>query len=155
MEIRKVRNHKVELCRKILEALPEWFGLERARETYIQAARDQMMLACMVGGDDVGMVTLVPHSPWNLEISVMGVLPSHHRMGVGSALISAADAVALDAEIKLLTVKTLSASSPDHFYKRTRDFYCAIGFELFEEFPDLWDKHNPCALYVRPVGEKK
>ena len=151
MEIHRVTKDQSAICRQILEVLPDWFGLQDAREAYILAAQDQVMLVCRQDRQDVGMLTLARHSDWNLEIAVMGVLPSHHRQGVGKMLVQAADAFAAKAGVNLLSVKTLSDKNPNPHYKMTRDFYCAMGFELFEEFPTLWDKHNPCALYVRPV----
>ena len=94
---------------------------------------------------------MINHSRMNLEIAVMGVLPSHHRQGVGATLIRAAKTYATGHGVKMLSVKTVADSSPDPNYANTRAFYRAMGFELFEEFPELWDEHNPCALFILPV----
>jgi hypothetical protein len=33
-------------------------------------------------------------------------------------------------------------------YDRTNYFYQSLGFKEFEVFPLLWDKDNPCQIYV-------
>lgn len=33
-------------------------------------------------------------------------------------------------------------------YDRTNNFYRSLGFKVFEVFPTLWDKWNPCQIYV-------
>lgn len=38
------KNRKKEITRAILEALPEWFGIERAREEYIKFERGKFIL---------------------------------------------------------------------------------------------------------------
>lgn len=151
MNITEVQEGRAIICRSILEALPEWFGIQEARESYIRQADTQPMLACIDGGQPVGMLTMIHQSRMNLEIAVMGVLPSHHRQGVGTALIRSAKIYATEHGAKMLSVKTVADSSPNPRYAQTRAFYRAMGFELFEVFPDLWDEHNPCALLVLPV----
>ena len=151
MKIVELRTGKSEVCRDLLEALPQWFGLKDAREVYINNADHQVMLACLKENKAVGMLCLQHHSKWNIEITVMGVLPAAHRNGIGTALIDVAIEHARKADAKLLSVKTISSKSPDPHYKNTRAFYCSTGFELFEELPTFWDEHNPCAIYVRPI----
>lgn len=154
MIIKEISQNKSTVCRNILEALPDWFGRKEARETYIHASEYQTMLVCEVDRRVVGMLTLLHHSPWNVEIAIMGVLPFHHRKGVGTALINSALNYATNAGVRLLSVKTLSEQSPDPNYAQTRAFYCKLGFELFEEIPALWGANTPCAIYVRPVKLK-
>ena len=42
MEIMRINdiNKKKEISRKILEALPEWFGIKEARENYIEESTE-------------------------------------------------------------------------------------------------------------------
>lgn len=41
------------------------------------------------------------------------------------------------------------------FYARTNEktnkFYLSLGFKELEIFPDLWDKWNPCQIYIMAV----
>lgn len=46
-----------------------------------------------------------------------------------------------------LQVKTLQMGR-DEGYDKTKRFYQSVGFKEFEVFPNLWDVHNPCQIYV-------
>lgn len=153
MKIKEVHIKKAVICRRVLEQLPQWFGIAKARENYISKAEQQTMLACFKNGQSVAMLSLLPHSYWNLEISVMGVLPEFHRQGIGSLLLNAAKQYAAMNRFHLLTVKTIAPPHSDPFYAKTRAFYHSNGFELFEIFPDLWGENAPCGLYVYPISD--
>lgn len=45
IEIRQIEHaeEKRTICRAILEALPEWFGIPEAREEYIRESADQAL----------------------------------------------------------------------------------------------------------------
>ena len=43
------KNRKKEITRAILEALPEWFGIERAREEYIKSSAENLFWAAFDG----------------------------------------------------------------------------------------------------------
>ena len=36
-------------------------------------------------------------------------------------------------------------------YDDTNRFYLSIGFKELEVFPTLWDKWNPCQIYVMGI----
>lgn len=82
----------------------------------------------------------------------MAVAPSHHRRGVGLALLEAAEAYLRNQGVRFLQVKTLSDSHDSPEYARTRRFYYAAGFEPLQEFPTLWDKANPCLQMIKWLG---
>ncbi len=151
MNIVQVTENKDTVCRTILQALPYWFGIQSAVDQYALDPVNQPVFAAYDGDRLIGMVTLQHHSAWNLEIAAMGVLPDFHRMSVGRKLIKAIEDFARDQNIKALTVKTLSASNPDEGYRKTRAFYEGVGFELFEEMPNLWDENNPAVVYIKPL----
>ena len=48
-----------------------------------------------------------------------------------------------------LSVKTLSSSNSDKYYKLTRKFYEKNYFIKLEEFKTLWDENNPCLFMVK------
>ena len=73
MQILEISEGKGEICRRILEALPDWFGILDAREAYIRAAQNQSMLTYRTGTEVVGMLTLTRHSNWNLELSLIHI----------------------------------------------------------------------------------
>lgn len=47
------------------------------------------------------------------------------------------------------SVKTLGKSHPDENYKKTREFYSAVGFYPLEESTEIWGKENPCLLMIK------
>ncbi len=144
-------NHKVTICRSILEALPEWFGIESARENYIREVKHLEIFACVAGNHPIGFIGLKTHNPLNIEIYVMGVLPAWHRQGIGKKLITRSIEHSKQQAIQFITVKTLSAQSDAVHYANTRLFYQSCGFAPFEEFPDLWGSDNPCLMMIRPI----
>lgn len=135
----------------ILRALPEWFGIEEATQSYIKDAGENPTLLALSDNQPVGFLTLLQHSPSAAEIYVMGVLPTYHRKGIGRRLIEAAEQHLRTTNTTFLQVKTLSDKHPDEGYKRTRAFYQAMGFVLLEEFPDLWGPTNPCWQLIKTL----
>lgn len=151
MEIREIKNPKQrsQACEAVLRALPEWFGIEAATLQYIESVKDMQTLAAHDGhGVLVGFLSLTYHFEINAEIYVMGVLPSLHRSGVGGTLVESAKQLARQRSAKFLSVKTLSPIREDKAYKKTREFYEALGFFKFEEFANLWGPDNPCLEMV-------
>ena len=140
------------ICREMLEALPEWFGIPASVDAYVAAADRLPMFACFEpAGDVVGFVSVKTHTPAAAEVYVLGVKRAWHRRGIGRALIQAAAQFAHCRGAWFLTVKTLSPSNPDPNYAATRRFYEAMGFVPIEEFPMLWNSDNPCLLMLRPL----
>lgn len=129
----------------MLEALPDWFGLPDAVERYVQDVAALPVLAV----DDVGFLALKIHSDTAAEIYGMGVLPEHHRTGIGTALVEAAEDLLRGTGIEYLQVKTLGPSRPDEHYAATRRFYEARGFRPLEELTAIWGQENPCLIMVK------
>jgi ribosomal protein S18 acetylase RimI-like enzyme len=139
------RSH---VCESILRSLPQWFGIESANLHYVEAVKELETLAAEQDGGAVGFLSIKRHSPRAAEIYVMGVLPDHHRQGVGSALIREAESLLRAQQVEYLQVKTLGPSDPDESYAGTRRFYERCGFVPLEELHDLWDA-NPCLIMVK------
>jgi GNAT superfamily N-acetyltransferase len=147
-----------DTCRKILATLPTWFGIPASVEDYIARADRSPNVIASLGDEDVGLLTLVRHSPYAAEIYVMAVVPEFHRRGIGRALLGHAEGVLAAEGVEFLQVKTLAPSKPDEGYDETRAFYQANGFRALEEFPDLWDPGNPSLQMIKaipPLGTKR
>lgn len=86
-EVRTIENaeEKRRICRVILEALPEWFGIPEAREEYISESADKLFFAAMDGENPVGFLYLKETGRDTVELYVMGVLKARHRTGAGRA----------------------------------------------------------------------
>lgn len=138
---------KSTITRNILEALPEWFGMEKGREEYIALSETQPLWAAFENGEAVGFLCLKPTSEDTLELSVMGIRREFHRRGIGRRLFAAAKGYAKTHGYSFLQVKTVA---PGHFesYDATNSFYQSLGFKKLEVFPTLWDETNPCLIYV-------
>ena len=106
-----------------------------------------------IDGDDVGITTIVHHSPYAAEVHLMAVVPSMHRRGVGRAMLRTRLEASLARDgVEFLQVKTLSAADPDEGYAKTRAFDFVYGFRPLEEFPTLWDPNNPALQMIKTVN---
>lgn len=141
-----------DICRTILDSLPAWFGIPAAVEDFTAVADRSPTVIASLGERDVGLLSLVRHSPYAAEIYVMAVLPEFHRRGIGRALIAHAEHVLAADGVEFLQVKTLGPSRPDAGYDRTRAFYSNYGFRPLEEFPDLWNPENPALQMIKVVS---
>lgn len=149
MDIKLIDDYddKQKIARQILEALPDWFGIEDARESYIKESADQLFFAAFDKNQAIGFLCLKETGKDTLEISVMGVLKDYHRHGIGKELFLNAKKLAIENGYSFLQVKTVQMGRYE-IYDNTNRFYLSLGFKEFEVFPDLWDKWNPCQIYI-------
>lgn len=134
-----------DLCRSVLEALPDWFGIAESVQQYV---REVAELPTFAVGDDA-FLSLKLHNEGAAEIYVMGVLPESQGRGAGTALVHAAEAFLKARGFEYLQVKTLGPSHPSTHYARTRRFYESRGFRPLEELAGVWDESNPCLIMVK------
>lgn len=144
-------QQKQQIARQVLEALPEWFGIEQAREEYISDSTGQMLFASIHDEQPVGFLCLKPTGRDTVELAVMGVRKEYHRQGIGRALVKSACQMAKKQGFSFMQVKTVQMG---HYpeYDATNRFYQSLGFKEFEVFPILWDEWNPCQIYVMFLG---
>jgi len=140
-------GERSRIAELVLRELPEWFGIDEATQSYIDAAATLTTFA--VG--DAGFLCLKRHFPETAEIFVLGVRRDAHRQGIGRSLVRAAEAWCAANGVDYLQVKTLAHTKDDANYARTRAFYDAVGFTPFEIFPELWDPRNPALQLVKRV----
>jgi GNAT superfamily N-acetyltransferase len=138
-------------CREILATLPTWFGIPESVDDYVRAADANPTVVASIAGEDVGILTLVIHTPYAAEVYVMGVRPEHHRRGVGAAMLAEAERWLAARDIEFLQVKTLSPRHSDPGYVKTRSFYVAQGFRPLEEFLELWGPDQPALQMVKTI----
>lgn len=148
----EVHDGRAAVCRRILDDLPDWFGIPEAKAAYIAGCDALPMFAATVEGDAAGFISLRRHTEFAAEVYVIGVMRRFHRRGIGKTLMDSAVQWAKAEHLAFLTVKTLAPANPNPDYAATRRFYEAVGFLPVEVFPTLWDAHNPCLLMVRPAG---
>ena len=140
-----------EVCKAILLALPEWFGIEEATQQYIRDINELPTFLAWVAGQVVGFMSVKRHNTYAAELYVLGIYPDMHRRSIGRALFIAVEAYLSQQSVEYVQVKTLSDSHPDEGYAKTRAFYHAMGFRPLEEFKTLWGADNPCLLMVKGI----
>lgn len=143
-----------DVCSRVLAALPTWFGIPESVAEYVDKADTNPTVVASVAGEEVGILTLVTHTPYAAEVYVMGVLPPHHRHGIGRTMLERAEAWLSERDIEYLQVKTLSPRHPDPGYVKTRAFYLACGFRPLEEFPQLWGPDQPALQMVKTIDRR-
>ena len=141
------KDKKREITRVVLEALPDWFGVEESRESYIRESADILMVAAFDQDRPIGFICLQETGKDTIELHVMGVLMEYHRKGVGKELFKEAKEIAAKSGYSFMQVKTVKMGVYED-YDRTNLFYQSLGFKEFEVFPLLWDELNPCQIYV-------
>lgn len=152
VELRGAGGDEAErACRQILDSLPQWFGIPEANDDYVAMAGRHPTLLASAGTGAVGITTVLHHSPYAAEIYLMAVRPTHHRQGIGRAMLERVETDLAANGVEFLQVKTLSPAHPDAGYALTRAFYLAAGFRPLEEFPTLWDPANPALQMIKSV----
>lgn len=138
-----------ETCRRILSRLPGWFGIKEANEHYVAMAEQHPSIVAVLEEEEVGLLTMLRHSPESAEVYLIAVVPFLHRQGVGSRMLARAEETLASDGVRFLQVKTLSPAKPDEGYEKTRAFYRARGFSVLEEFPLLWGEENPALQLIK------
>ncbi len=138
-----------EICRRVLDTLPAWFGMPEANDEYVSSAEDGCAFVAELDSEPVGLLVPVRHSDAAAEILLLAVAAPHRHNGIGRALVEAAEQMLSDEGVEALQVKTLSARHPDEGYEETRAFYRALGFVHLEEHPMLWGEESPALQMVK------
>ena len=155
IKIREIKEpeEKRDIARQVLEALTDWFGIPEAREEYIEQSGGLPFWAAFAeDGKAAGFICLSETGKDTAELHVLGVLQEYHRSGIGTQLFQAARDAAAGMGYLFLQVKTVKEGvCPE--YDITNRFYRSLGFKELEVFPDLWDRNNPCQIYVMYIGK--
>lgn len=118
---------------------PPWTVIRKPSTEYIHCACD--------GGNPLGFLCLKETGKDTVELAVMGVLKEYHRSGIGKELFNQAKKSACEKGYSFLQVNTVQMGRYEE-YDQANLFYLSLGFKEFEVFPTLWDKWNPCQIYV-------
>ena len=112
------KSEKQKITRNILEALPDWFGVEESREEYIRDSIETPMVAAYEGDKAVGFICLKETGNATVEIHVMGVLKDYHRKGIGKELFKLACKKAKEIGAKKLYISAHSSKESQAAYRR-------------------------------------
>lgn len=144
------KNEKEEIAREILNNLPDWFGLPESTDEYINCSKGMPFWADIDDKKTRGFIVLKETSPYTVEIYVMGVLKEFHRNKIGYNLFKTCYDYAKEQGYLYMQVKTVKEGCYKE-YDQTIKFYKKLGFKEFECFPTLWDKWNPCQIYILSI----
>ena len=145
-------ERKSKYAESILRNLPDWFGNEKSLCDYIErVSKLQFWAAISEKGDCIGFISIKVHYEHTGEIYVCGVLPNHHKQGVGKELYRLAEDYLVMYGCKYIIVKTLSELAQYEPYDKTRGFYLRIGFEPLITLTEMWDDENPCLVMIKEL----
>lgn len=150
--VKEVNNKalKNDIAKKVLLDLPEWFGIDEYTNEYISKSSLLPFFSAYVKDEAIGFISLKETSRYTLEIYCMGVIKKYQGRGLGKALFDCAKAYATQSNYKIMQVKTVKQGVYD-IYDKTNAFYKHLVFLELEVFPTLWDKWNPCQVFVLPL----
>lgn len=126
------------------------FGLPESREEYIQDSVRRPFFCARTNDKNIGFLYLKQTGKDTVEIAAMGVLKEYHRKGIGQSLFEYAKKEIHKKRYSFIQVKTVQMGKYEN-YDKTNKFYLSLGFKEFEIFPTLWDKWNPCQIYIMAV----
>jgi len=138
-------------CYDIFAELDGWFGSEELNTEYAEQLSASSSLVALIDNRVEGVISLDWHYDTTAEIYSMAVSLAHHRQGIGTQLLSAAEALARQRNYVFLHVKTLGDTLPHPGYQKTRAFYENYGFSKLFQTEDLWDG-LPTLLYVKTLA---
>jgi GNAT superfamily N-acetyltransferase len=151
LEIVTFEASMTDACERILNALPEWFGIPASNQEYIRNLPRLTTFVARLHGGVVGFVALEQHFPESAENHVLAVYPEQHRQGIGRALLTYSEQWLRSRGVEMLHVKTLGPSAPYPPYANTRAFYMALGFRPLFETTALWGPENPALVLAKPL----
>lgn len=144
------KGTKENFCTEILEALPEWFEIPESREMYAKNCREIPLWVDMEENVARGFIAMRQTSKYAVEVYVMGVKKDYHRLGIGKKLFDVFYLYAKEKNYEFIQVKTVCEGIYAD-YNLTNVFYQKMGFKELECMEELWDKANPCQVYVMAV----
>ncbi len=143
-------TEKQIIARDILYKLPQWFGIPESTEEYINESKNMPFFAYFDDEKAVGFISLKETSPYTCEIFVTGILAAYHRKGIGTQLWKYFCNYAKNNGYEYVQVKTVKKGCYPQ-YNISNRFYESLGFREMECFPELWDKNNPCQIYIKKI----
>ena len=115
----------------VAEALPEWFDKDARGRAIPADIRHQHGFVALSQGEVVGFITLFV-AEGRLNIGWLGVAPEHHKHGIGSQLIAAAEEFGRQHNLTELATYTLGDGVDYKPYEATREFYFRRGFTIYQ-----------------------
>ncbi len=132
---------------KIIKALRDWFD-ETAQRNIPTDLRFQNGFVAILASRVVGFVAFTV-SEGVAMLEWMGVVPEHHRHGIGRRLVEKMIDELKRSDVNEVRVRTLGDSVEYEPYVQTRAFYRAMGFEDLQRIAQPDNKACPELLIMR------
>ncbi len=153
MEMLQGNKKHIEACLSIAKSLTQYFT-DDAITRMAENLPEQLLYIAIDSDQLQAFAAIQSKTDQVAEISWIAVKPERQHQGIGSALINHIVHDLRSQAIKLLEVKTLSASANYPPYEIIRQFYEKMGFlhlETIDPYPG-WEPGNPCAIYVKIIN---
>ena len=147
----EIPEQKAEICKSIIESLPEWFGIPESNQEYCDGVKDKPFYCIKKNNEVIGFVSIKHNNKYTLEIYVMGIKKEFHNIGIGKKLIKEIVKHAKKEKYEYLEVKTLDESRESPEYKKTRMFYSSVGFLPVDVLLNEWGNDNPCLIMIMKI----
>ena len=144
-------EEKSDLCRKVLNDLPLWFGIPEANDEYCAGVKKHRFVKICYENQDIGFASIKVNNELVAELYVMGIMAKYHRKNIGIKLIDHIESDLRNNGFQYLEVKTLDESKESEEYRRTRLFYQKAGFIPFDVLYNEWGKENPCLIMLKKL----
>lgn len=144
-------GHWPDEVRRILDGLPQWFGMPESNDEYVEKAATLTNVVARDGDAVAGICLLLRHNPQAAEIDLIAVPEDRHRQGIGRRILEHVERELAADGVRMLHVKTYGPSGSSIEYERTRAFYEGTGFIPLEERTDIWGPENPCLILAKPL----
>jgi ribosomal protein S18 acetylase RimI-like enzyme len=144
-------DKKTQLCKKVLDHLPLWFGIEESKQEYCDEVKRYRFIAILLENKEIGFVSLKQNSDKVIELYVLGILEEYHRQGIGSDLLAFIENDLKNKEMEFLEVKTIDEANKSIEYEKTRAFYYKNGFIKLDVLQNEWGEKNPCLVLIKKI----
>jgi len=131
--LRPLRPHYHDASVGVARMLGEWFTPRGLEELEIDL-RFASGFVALLGPKVIGFIAFTVAESC-ATIHWMGLLPEHHRRGIGRRLVERVIEDLTRAGVRELLVSTLGDSVDYEPYARTRAFYRALGFHTHQVIP--------------------
>jgi len=142
------------ICKRVLEGLGDWFGIQSANKAYISILGTIPTAVAVVDDQITGFAALERHNSDSIELHVIAVEKTYHNRGIGTELLNWSESWCRSNGVSWFHVKTRGPSTPDPGYEKTRKFYEARGFVPLFESLTLWGSEDAALIMVKKLSDE-
>ena len=131
MQIRRYHDSDMKAVLEVAESLPEWFDEDARKRAIPTDLKHQIVYVAEESARILGFISLYV-AEGRLFIGWLGVTRARRGLGIGKALLGAAERFGRGAGLEELATHTLGDKVNYQPYDDTRAFYFAQGFTVYQ-----------------------